>query len=130
MQQKIIFGLDGLQVNSTQLIANEQTFTLRELTAVKHGYIEPKRGFSTLCVFIGTVLLNFEEVFIIVGGFSIVLGVMAFLTAKTIYTVVIETVHGEHHAFASENMDAVETAIRAINSAIINRRGPNEIQTI
>lgn len=121
MQQKIIFGLEGIQVNATQIVTSNEIFSLRELKTVKHGLIEPKHWFSCVCILMGLFLFNFGPAFILVGGFSIALGVIAFFSAKTMYTVIIETVHGEHQAFASECSDSVDQLIRAINTARINR---------
>jgi hypothetical protein len=121
MQQKIIFAVEGVEVNATQLIANNHLFSLRELKSVKHGIVEPKRGFSYFCVLAGSLLLNLETAFMLVGGFSIVLGMIAFFSTKTLYTVVVETAHEQHQAFASESSEAADSVIRAINTAIINR---------
>lgn len=121
MKQKIIFSLEDMQINRTQLIAKEQIFALNELTAVRHGYVEPKPVFPAICIIIGFGLLIVGQALIIAGGFSILLGLMTFFSAQTLYTVIIETANGEFLAFASESRDAVDTAIREINTAVINR---------
>jgi hypothetical protein len=121
MKQKIIFSIEDMQINSTQLIGNKQIFALNELTAVRHGYVERKPTFPVICIIMGFCFLVFGEMLMIAGGFSILLGIGAFFSAETQYTVIVETVHGEHLAFASESRDAVDNAIRAINTAVINR---------
>jgi hypothetical protein len=126
MQQKVIFGLQEMQINSTQLIANKQIFALSEVTAVRHGQVEPKPLFPAICIIIGFCMLIFGPALMIAGGISIVLGLGAFFSAETLYTVMIETAHGEHLAFASESIDAVDAAIREINKAVINRGISNE----
>jgi hypothetical protein len=121
MNQKISSNLQDMQINSTQLIANQQIFSLNEITAVRHGYIEPKPIFPLIFIIMGFCLLLFNHYLMIAGGLSILLGLGVFFSSETLYTVVVETVHGEHIAFASESRDAVDSAIRAINTAIINR---------
>jgi hypothetical protein len=121
MKEKVIFGLGDLKISDTQLIANDKTYSLQEVISVKHGLVEPKRWFPICCILIGSFLIDMDNALIIVGGFSILLGMIALLTQKTLYTVVIDTLSGEHQAFSSENSNDVDNIIRAINTAIINK---------
>lgn len=121
MEEKVFFSLEGIKVSNTRFIAEGQTYDLEEVTAVQHGLIEPKRGFSTFCMLSGAFLMIFEDVFMFVGGFSIALGMVAWLTAQTLYTVVIQTADGEKQALTSKNSHDVDRVIRALNTAIIHR---------
>lgn len=121
MEENVIFSLEGIKVSNKQFIANGKSYDIEEVTSVKHGLIEPKRGFPTFCMLSGSFLLIFEDVFMLVGGFSIALGMLALLTAKTMYTVVIHTRDGEHQALTSEDSNDVNRVIRALNTAMISR---------
>jgi hypothetical protein len=122
MKEKVIFGVADVTISDTQLFANGKTYALQELRSVKHGLIEPKRWLPISSILIGSLFLYFENLLIIIGGFLILLGMIALLKEKTLYTVVIDTVGGEHQAFSSDNSNEVDAIIRAINSAIINKR--------
>jgi hypothetical protein len=124
MEEKVLFSLEGIQVSDKHFIANGQTFAIDEVKAVKHGLIEPKRGFSTFCMAAGSFLMIFEDVFMLVGGFSIALGMVAWFTAQTLYSVVIHTHYGEHEALTSENSHDINRVVRALNMAMINRDEP------
>lgn len=121
MEEKVIFGLSGIKWSRSELTANGKSYRLEDVTSVKHGLIEPKRWLPVSFILLGSLLLNFENILIIIGGFSILLGMIALFTEKTLYTVVIDTVNGEHQAFSSENSNDVDAVIRALNVAIINR---------
>jgi hypothetical protein len=121
MQEKVFFSLEGIKVSDTQFIADGQTYHLDEVSSVKHGLIEPKRGFSTFCMLSGSFLMIFEDVFMFVGGFSIALGMVAWFTAQTLYSVVIHTPEGEKQALTSANSHDVDRVIRALNTALISR---------
>jgi hypothetical protein len=121
MQEQVFFSLEGIKVSDTQFIAEGQTYPLEEVTSVKHRLIEPKRGFSTFCMLSGSFLMIFEDVFMLVGGFSIALGMLAWFSAQTLYSVVIHTAEGEKQALTSASSHDVDRVIRALNTAIISR---------
>lgn len=121
MEEKVFFSLEGIKVSSTKFVAEGQTYDLEEVTAVKHGLIEPKRGFSTFCMLSGSFLMIFEDVFMFVGGFSIALGMLAWFTAQTLYSVVIDTPDGEKQALTSPSSHDIDRVIRALNTAIIHK---------
>lgn len=121
MSEKIFLSLEGIKVSDTQFIADGQTYAIDAVTAVQHGLIEPKRTFSTICVLSGSFLMIFEDIFMLVGGFSIALGMIAWFTAQTLYSVVIFTVDGEKQALTSTNSNDVDSVIRALNTAILSR---------
>lgn len=121
MAETVFFSLEGIKVSDTQFIAEGQTYAIEAVTAVKHGLIEPKRTFSTFCFLSGSFLMIFEDIFMFVGGFSIALGMVAWFTAQTLYSVVIHTAEGEKQVLTSTNITDVDRVIRALNTAIISR---------
>jgi hypothetical protein len=121
MQEQVFFSLEGIKVSNTQFIAEGQTYHLDEVTSVKHGLIEPRRGFPTFCMLSGSFLMIFEDVFMLVGGFSIALGMVAWFSAQTLYAVVIHTAEGEKQALTSASSHDISRVIRALNTAIISR---------
>ncbi len=119
--EKVFFSLEGIKVSDTQFIAEGKTYDLEAVSAVKHGLIEPKRGFPAFCMLSGSFLMIFEDVFMFVGGFSIAVGMVAWFTAQTLYAVVIQTPDGDQQALTSPNSNDVDRVIRALNTAIINK---------
>ncbi len=63
----------------------------------------------------------FEDVFMFVGGFSIALGMVAWFTAQTLYSVVIHTREGEKQALTSADSNDINRVISALNMALISR---------
>jgi hypothetical protein len=121
MEEFIFFSLEGIKVSNIQFIADGLTYALQDVIAVEHGMTEPSRAFATFCILAGVFLFVFEDIFIYVGGFAIALGMVAWFTAKTRYSVVIHTPSGEHQALSSENSQDIDRVIRALNTAIIHR---------
>jgi hypothetical protein len=121
MEEFVFFSLEGIKVSNIQFIADGLTYALQDVIAVEHGMTEPSRVFATLCILSGAFLFIFEDIFMFAGGFAIALGMVAWLSAKTRYSVVIHTHTGEHRALTSENSHDIDRVIRALNTAIIHR---------
>ncbi len=121
MAETVFFSLEGIKVSDSHFIAEGQTYAIETVTAVQHGLIEPKRTFSTFCMLSGSFLMIFEDIFMFVGGFSIALGMVAWFTAQTLYSVVIHTEEGEKQALTSTSSTDINRVIRALNTAIISR---------
>ncbi|MFD1123341.1 DUF6232 family protein [Methylophilus flavus] len=121
MEEFIFFSLEGIKVSNIQFIADGFTYALQDVIAVEHGMTEPSRVFATFCVLAGAFLFIFEDIFMFAGGFAIALGMVAWLSAKTRYSVVIHTSTGQHQALTSENSHDIDRVIRALNTAIIHR---------
>ncbi len=119
MEEKIFFSLEGVKVSNMQFIANEHSYRLRDIISVRHGLLEPARGFATFCMLTGAFLFIFQGAFMFVGGFSIAMGIAAWLSAKTRYAVIIQTADGEHQALISENSEDINRVITALHRAMI-----------
>jgi hypothetical protein len=122
MEEFVFFSLEGISVSNIEFIADEFTCAIQDVISVHHGMIEPSRGFSTFCMLLGAFLMIFDEVFMFVGGFSIALGMIAWVSAKTQYAVVIHTPLGAHHALTSESSHDITRVVSALNKAIIHRQ--------
>lgn len=121
MSDSVLFQNESVTVSKNAFVANGEKFDLASISAVNHSTIDPNLGLPTLCLLSGPFLiLVFEDVFILLGGLLIALGLFAILTAKTLYSVVIHTSDGLHQALTSENVQEIETVINALNNAIIS----------
>lgn len=120
MNELVFFSLEGVKVSSKQFVVDELAYDIKDVKDVHHAMIEPKRALPILCMLSGTFLLLLEDIFMVAGGFAIALGLFALLTAKTFYSVVIETPEGEKHALKSENSDDVSRVVTALHSALIH----------
>lgn len=121
MEEKVFFSLEGVKVSNTQFVANEHSYFLQDILAVRHGMLEPARGFATFCMLAGAFLFIFQGAFMFVGGFSVAMGIAAWFSAKTHYAVIIQAADGEHQALTSENRDDIDRVIRALHAAMIER---------
>jgi hypothetical protein len=96
MEEFVFFSLEGISVSNIEFIADEFTCAIQDVIS--------------------------DEVFMFVGGFSIALGMIAWVSAKTQYAVVIHTPLGAHHALTSESSHDITRVVSALNKAIIHRQ--------
>lgn len=100
-------------------------YTLDSIHSVKRGIKEPNRVFPVLCMLFGLGLLSFHGlvhldapgIYLSVSIFSFLLGLLAWSTPKTEYSVLIETADGEQEVLVSDQASEVDALVNAIHRA-------------
>ncbi|AZN35133.1 DUF6232 family protein [Iodobacter ciconiae] len=121
MDEKIFFNQENVSVSNSRFIVNDQTYAMSNVTSVKSGITEPQRGGSIFLIVIGLLCLFGSGWVFGLGCILIVLGISAWLGAKTQYSVILNTSAGENQALVSEEKAYIEDVITALNDAIVSR---------
>lgn len=126
MDRKIFFSDGGIHISNRRVIASGKIFLLQDILSVKLGIARPKRGLSIFSILIGLALLLDEGGLFVIGGFSIFLGIVAWMSARTKFVVSLHTASGEHRALSSSDRVYIEKVIHALDAALVNRIDPRQ----
>ena len=128
--KKVFFSEGGVSVSNQRFIANGRIFDLTDIQSVHLDVVEPKRKLAIFSILIGVGFLLSEGVLFVGGGFCISVGVLAWIFAKTRYTVSLRTATDKHRALFSHDRTYIETIIHALDTALINRIDPRDSELL
>lgn len=128
MDKKVFFSDRGVIISDSRFIASGYIYNIADLSSVRLGVIKPPRWLAMYSIGLGVVLLLTEGAFFVVGGFLIVLGIMAGLFAKTRYAVILRAKTGEHKVLQDKNADYIAQVVYALDAAMINRGTSSRIE--
>jgi type IV secretory pathway VirB2 component (pilin) len=120
MEEKIFLEAGNVSVSNSRFIVSGQTYAMSNVTSVKTGVEEAKKGAGIIIALVGLFVL-FGVPSIFWGIVIIVVGVFAFLRAKNKYSVVLSTSSGENKALTSEDETHIENIVSALNESIVSR---------
>lgn len=119
MEEKMFFESGNISVSNSRFIVDGQTYAMGNVTSVKTGIEEAKKGAGILIGLVGLIVL-FGGKSIIWGGIILIVGILAFLGTKHKYSVVLSTSSGENQALTSEDKAHIEKVVSALNDAIVS----------
>jgi len=120
MEEKVFFDAGNISVSNSRFIVDGQTYAMGNVTSVKAGVEEAKKGSGILIGLIALIVL-FGAESILWGSIIFIVGVLAFIGAKNKYSVVLSTSSGENQALTSKDKIHIERVVSALNEAIVSR---------
>ena len=120
MEEKIFYDAGSISVSNSRFIVDGQTYAMSNVTSVKTGVEEAKKGAGILIGLIGLLVL-FGANSILWGIIILILGILLFVGAKNRYSVVLSTSSGENQALTSKDKTYIEKVVLALNEAIVSR---------
>jgi len=120
MEERMFFDTGNISVSNSRFIVDGQTYAMGNVTSVKTGIEEAKKGGGILIGVIGLLVLFGAKSFLW-GILILIVGVLAFMGAKDKYSVVLSTSSGENQALTSEDKTHIEQVVSALNEAIVSR---------
>lgn len=82
MDKKVFFSDKGVIISDSRFIASGYIYNIADLSSVRLGVIKPRRWLAMYSIGLGVILLLTEGALFVVGGFLIVLGIMAGLLVR------------------------------------------------
>lgn len=120
MEETMFLEAGNVSVSNSRFIVNGQTYAMSNVTSVKTGVEEAKKGVGIIIGLIGLFVL-FGAKSILWGIIIIVVGVLAFMGAKNKYSVILSTSSGENKALTSEDETYISNIVSALNESIVSR---------
>lgn len=120
MEEKMFLEAGNVSVSNSRFIVSGQTYAMSNVTSVKTGIEEAKKGAGISITLVGLFVL-FGIPSILWGIVIIVVGVLAFMGAKNKYSVVLSTSSGENKALTSEDETHIKNIVSALNESIVSR---------
>lgn len=120
MEEKMFLEAGNVSVSNSRFIVNGQTYAMSNVTSVKTGVQEAKKGAGIFIILVG-LFVFFGVPSILWGSVIIVFGVLAYMGAKNKYSVVLSTSSGENQALTSEDKSYIEKVVAALNESIVSR---------
>lgn len=123
MDEKMYFNEHGISVSKSQVIIYGQSLPLETVASLSFKMVEPKRWIAALMIFIGLPLILNGILFDggmleIIGGYSTFLGMIAWASARTLYSVTLNTVFGDSKVIESDDSLSIEHIIYALDQAM------------
>jgi hypothetical protein len=124
--ESMIYQDGTVQVSTSRAIVNGVTYAMANVTSVRMLVEPPSRGFATLMIGFGALLLiigfsagSFGTGFtgVIIGG----IGVLIYMSQKANYLMLIGSSSGEKNALKSQDHNYIQSIVEAMNHAIIAR---------
>jgi hypothetical protein len=124
MDEKIFFNQGGISVSSQQFVVNSQTYPIQNIQSTEFRLLEPQRNLAGFFMLIGLLLLLDEGTLFVVGGFSIIIGIVIWVSAVTKYAVILFTADEEHQVLTSNDNLLIEKVIQALDTAMASNVSP------
>lgn len=117
MDKKVFFNQDGVTISKTRFIVRGQLYEINKISFLTYQRLKPKRWFAMACMVIGMLLVLDEGDLFAFGGCLILLGIVAWVSAKPKYAVMLTLPEGEVQALVSTDLPHVERVIQALNTS-------------
>lgn len=124
MDDTILFSHADIKVSHQHLTVRGQTYAFADIKHVELQLIEPKRIVATILFLAGLFLLVDEGQLFALGGFSIILSVVFWVSGGTKYAVVIHNAAGEQRVFSSDDRLLTEKIVHALDTAMLEYANP------
>lgn len=124
MDERIYFNQHGIYVSTNRVVINEQVLPITNIVSLSFKMVEPRKWRSAFFMIFGLLLLFDGALLVIIGSYSILLGLITWISAKTCYSVTLNTKVGESKTLASNDRLRIEQLIFALNKAMSSRELP------
>jgi hypothetical protein len=124
MDERIYFNQHGIYVSTNRVVINEQVLPITNIVSLSFKMVEPRKWRSAFFMIFGLLLLFDGALLVIIGSYSILLGLITWISAKTCYSVTLNTKVGESKTLASNDRFRIEQLIFALNKAMSSRERP------
>lgn len=121
MEESIFLNEGSVSVSNSRFIVDGQTYAMSNVTSVKPGFIDIKRGETVFVGAIGLACLFGSGIIFLIGLVFIAAAAIYLMVSKPQFTVVLNTSSGETQALASEDKEYIERVLGALNKAIVIR---------
>lgn len=117
---------DGVRVTNTRLIVGSTTYAMRNMTSVSRHVQEPNRVLPLLLCILGSFCVMGGAVgsshgAIVPGIFMLGIGIGWWKLLKPRYSLLLASSSGETKPITSLDGSRIESIVRAVNEAIIER---------
>jgi hypothetical protein len=129
MDEKLLFSNADIKVSNQHLNVRGKVYAIADINQVELTFVEPKRILATILFLLGLFLLLDEGNLFALGGFSIILSVVFWISGGTKYAVVIHSAAGEKQVFVSDDRLLTEKIIYALDNAMLEHANPRMAST-
>lgn len=129
MEETILFSNTDIKVSHQHLNIHGQTYAIADINHIELKLIEPKRIVATILFLAGLFLLIDEGQLFALGGFSVILGVVFWVSGGTKYALVIHSSAGEQRVLTSDDRLLAEKIIHAVDTAMLEYANPRVTST-
>lgn len=119
MDEHILFHNAGVKISNQQLIVPGHVYALKDIESVEFTQLEPKRTVALILILAGLFLLFREGNLFALGGFSVLMGIVIWITGNTQYSVIINTSSGRHEVLSSMDRTYIEKVLHALDAAML-----------
>jgi hypothetical protein len=119
MDEHILFHNAGVKISNQQLIVPGHVYALKDIESVEFSELEPKRTVALVLILAGLFLLFREGNLFALGGFSVLMGIVIWITGNTQYSVIINTSSGRHEVLNSMDRAYIEKVLHAMDAAML-----------
>lgn len=119
MDEHILFHNAGVKITSQQLIVPGHVYVLNEIESAEFIKVEPKRTVAIVLLCVGMFILLSEGHLFALGGFSVLMSIVIWISGNTQYRVMINTATGNHEVLSSMDRAYVEKVLHALDAAML-----------
>lgn len=121
-EEKVFYRDDIVTVTQSRFIANQKTYTMRNISSVTITKIEKSTLLQMALLITGILMAIFSEEGIRLLGIVVAIGSFVWMAMmKSEFSIRISTNAGETNTLISENKEYVQKIVNALNEAIIYR---------
>jgi hypothetical protein len=117
MERIRVSAFEGVDVTQGLIFLDEDTYDIKNITAIDHVIIEPSRTIYRICIFSGISLMVIRGFLNALGISMMLLGIILGATARPKHSVLIKTLPNIERLFISRNFEELEKIGRALRSA-------------
>lgn len=126
MNQDEYFSHDGVSVSSSNLVVNNNTYSIKSLLYIRVSSTNFWLGLSIIAVLLGFILMVDEGPLFVIGGVFFFAGALSWISCKRIYSLWITTSEGETMALTTSDKLLIEKTMNALFSAMADNKWHSE----
>ena len=129
MDESLLFSSADLKVSNQHLNVRGKIYAIADINHVELNFIQPKRLLATILFLTGLFLLLDEGNLFALGGFSIILSVVFWVSEGTRYALVIHSAASEKQVYISSDRLLIEKVIYALDTAMLEKVSPKAVSS-
>lgn len=120
MDEHILFHNAGVKISNQQLIVPGHVYALNDIESVEFIKVEPKRTVAFVLLLVGMFLLLREGNLFALGGFSVLMSIVIWISGNTQYSLVINTAAGRKEVLSTMDRAYIEKVMQVLDTAMLH----------
>lgn len=118
MDIKVFYKEGGVSVTNRRFIANGKIYAIKDISSAQLKVIPPKRSYAMACIMMGLLFTLHEGGLFVIGGFSVVAGLLMWIFFKTNFAISLHTPAGEQLVMLGNHKPQAEKVMAALDAAM------------